>query len=654
MTVLTLNGVASDGTARRMPGISCVHGKGGITPAKRAAIAGAMGPEVCSGGFERSMLLDEKGLVLCAARHSKYPVTVFESNGFFACLEGRVYGKAPRVVRRELERLSRSIFSGNGAYREEVAGWLLETDGDFNVIMLDRASGRLCVFNDALARLPLFYNVTGSTLIVSREPRFITKALGRAEFDREAIAQYLLFGYPLGDATIFRGIRQLPPASMIRTGGNGGPGGAAGTGGPYGSRGEGGSEGSGGNGGVSVERLYRHNFERCGDGGADLREEARSLADLFETACRDRHDPEGRNVVALSSGMDSRMVASCLAKTGLPFASETFSYGNFAFEKDVRAAEKLAGALGCEWKLFQIEPAMGEDALDLLRMKDGLNFLAMSFSLPLFRRIRETFGERVTLFTGDGGDKVIRDIRPAVRLAGMDGLIRHVIAANQLMPLDLAASVARVPRGEILEGLRRRFESYEERDMRMKYVHFLIRERCMKWLFHGEDRNRSAFWQAAPIYSIPFFRRAMECPFELKSRYRLYREILLLFSREAASIMNPEWNLPVTSARLRLYWAAREVYLRLPEPLRRFVRARYRYHRNVDFHPKDGKLMRCFIEQAACCPAIADYLSLDAIRANPCRAGRMGFDHLFTLTSTIEDFTGTGSSIERYLGCELI
>jgi len=627
MTVLTLNGVASAGTARRMPGISCVHRKGGITPAKRAMIAGAMGPEVRSGGFDRSVLLDEKGFVLCAARHPKYPVTVFESGGIYVCVEGRVYGKAPGVVQSELESLSRSIFSGRRGYGEEVARWLLDTDGDFNVIMLDRKSGALCVFNDALARLPLFYNVTGSTLIVSREPRFITKTLGQAGFDREAIAQYLLFGYPLGDATIFRGIRQLPPASMIR---------------------------SGGNGGVSVERLYRHNFERCAGGGADLREEARTLADLFETACRDRHDPEGRNVVALSSGMDSRMVASCLAKLRLPFASETFSYGNFAWEKDVRTAEKLAGALGCEWKLFQIGPARGEDALDLLRMKDGLNFLGMSFSIPLMRSMKETFGERINLFTGDGGDKVIRDIRPSARIAGMDGLIRHVIAANQLMPLDLAASVSRVPREAILEGLRRRFESYEERDMRMKYVHFLIRERCMKWLFHGEDRNRSAFWQVAPIYSIRFFKRAMECPFELKSRYRLYREILLLFSREAADIINTEWNLPVTSARLRLYWAAREVYLRLPAPLRRFVRARYRYHRNVDCHPEDGKLMRCFLEQAAGCQAISDYLSLDAIRANPGRAGRMGFDHLFTLTSTIEDFTGPRSTIEDYLGCELI
>lgn len=592
-------------------------------------IAGAMGPEVRSGGFERSVLLDEEDFVLCLSRHPKYHVTVFDSGRFYACLEGRVYGKTPSVVRRDLESLSRSIFSGNGAFREKIAGWLLETDGDFNVIMLDRASGALCVFNDALARLPLFYNITGSTLIVSREPRFITKTLGHAAFDRVAIAQYLLFGYPLGDATIFSGIRQLPPASMIRAGGSGG--------------------------GISVEQLYRHNFEcMSGGGGDDVRGQARCLADLLETACRDRHDPEGPNVVALSSGMDSRMVASCLAKTGLPFSSETFSHGNFAYEKDLRVAERVAGTLGCGWKHFQVGPARGEDALDLLRMKDGQNFLGMSFSLPLFRMIRGSFGERITLFTGDGGDKVIRDIRPAVPIADMDALVKHVVAANQLMPLDLAASVARVRSGEILGGIRRRLESYDERDMRMKYVHFLIRERCMKWLFHGEDRNRSAFWHVAPIYSIRFFKRAMECPFELKSRYRLYREMLVLFSREAADIINTEWNLPVTSARLRFYWAAREIYLRLPAPLRRFVRARYRYHRNVDCHPEDGAVMRCFLEQTGKCPAITDFLSLDAIRRDPGRAGRMGFDHLFTLTSTIEDFTGPGSSIEGYLGREFI
>ncbi|MCU0640339.1 MAG: asparagine synthase-related protein, partial [Candidatus Krumholzibacteria bacterium] len=570
MPVLTPGAVASAGTARRMPGISCVHRKGGITPAKRAMIGEAMGPSIRRADCDRSTLLDEEDVVLCAARHSKYPVAVFESDGLFACVEGRIYGKAPRVVQRELERLSRPIFARSGEWKGEIANWLLDTDGDFIVLLLHKASGALCLFNDALARLPLFYNITGSTLVVSREPRFIVKVLGQAGFDRVAIAQYLLFGYPLGDATIFSGIRQLPPASMIRAGGSGG--------------------------GISVEQLYRHNFDRGAGGGADIREEARVLADLLETACRDRHDPEGSNVVALSSGMDSRMVASCLAKTGLPFSSETFSHGNFAYEKDLRVAERVAGTLGCGWKHFKIGPARGEDALDLLRLKDGMNFLGMSFSLPLFRMIRGAFGERITLFTGDGGDKVIRDIRPAARIADIDALVNHVVAANQLMPLDLAASIARVRSGEILGTLRRRLESFDERDMRMRYVHFLIRERCMKWLFHGEDRNRSAFWQAAPFYSIRFFRRAMECPFDLKSRYGLYREILLLFSREAADIINTEWNLPVTSARLRFYWAAREIYLRLPAPMRRFVRARYRYHRNVDFHAGDGAVMRCFLE----------------------------------------------------------
>ncbi len=630
-----------------MPGISLVHRKNGIAPIERALIGAALGSAVQHGGYRKSTLVDGKDLFLGATRHSKYPVTVFESGELFVCVEGRIYGKPPGVVRHELLNLSPSIFAGSRGYKEQIVRWLFDTDGDYIVFILHKPSGELCIFNDALARLPLFYHNSGGALIVSREPRFITNVLGRVQFDRESIAQYLLFGYPLGDRTVFSDIHQMFPASIIRAGGFRGAGGSGG----------GDRTGfcvDGAAGGITVERLHRHNFEDRTGNGSDVRGYARDLAGLFEKACRDRHDQEDRNIVALSSGMDSRMVASCLARTGLPFSSETFRYDHFAYEKDVRTAKLVAGTLGCEWKLLQIEPAMGKDVLDLLRMKDGLNFLGMSFSLPLFRRIREAFGERVTLFTGDGGDKVLRDIRPAVRIGDMDGFVKYVVAANQLMPIDLVAETAHVRRDDIVEGLRRHFESYDERDLRLKYVHFLICERCMKWLFHGEDRNRCAFWQAAPMYSIRFFERVMDCPFEFKKGYRLYREMLVLFSREAADIVNTEWNLPVTSSRLRWYWMMREIYLRLPVPLRKFVRSRYRYHRSAGGYPENSDVMRCFFGQSASCAAISEYLSIDAIRRNLGRIDRLGFDHLFTLTSMIEDFTGPRSSIEDYFNRELI
>jgi asparagine synthase (glutamine-hydrolysing) len=278
----------------------------------------------------------------------------------------------------------------------------------------------------------------------------------------------------------------------------------------------------------------------------------------------------------------------------------------------------------------------------------------MSFSMPLVRLMKEAYGDGFTLITGDGGDKVLRDIRPVRRMGNIDALVDYVLAANQLVPLDVVSAVTSIDKAEIIRGLRERFESYAERDMRLKYVHFIICERCMKWHFQGEDRNRFFLWPVTPFYSIEFFAQAMSCPFHFKSNYRIFGEMLISFSPEAAAIKNSKWDLPITSRRMPFYWAARKAYLYLPLPVRHFIRAHYFYRRRISAYAPNSNIMSCLFDQLDGCGAIADYLSIDAVKGNLQRIDKMAFDHLFTLTSTIEDFSGSRSSLEAYADRDMI
>ena len=74
--------------------------------------------------------------------------------------------------------------------------------------------------NDILGRLPLYYHYSIKLgLIISRELQFISFLTGEAnggKFDRMAIAQYLLFGYPLGERILQADIFRVKPASLIR------------------------------------------------------------------------------------------------------------------------------------------------------------------------------------------------------------------------------------------------------------------------------------------------------------------------------------------------------------------------------------------------------------------------------------------------------
>jgi asparagine synthase (glutamine-hydrolysing) len=268
--------------------------------------------------------------------------------------------------------------------------------------------------------------------------------------------------------------------------------------------------------------------------------------------------------------------------------------------------------------------------------------------------MKEVFGDRITLITGDGGDKVLRDIRPAGRIENIDALVNYVLNHNQLMPLDVVSALTGLDARDNVGSLRRHLQSYDEEDMISKYVHFLVGERCMKWNFQGEDRNRFAFWPVAPIFATPLFVRAMNVPFGLKSRYKLFREMLLLFSPEAAHIKNALWDLPVTSRKLWFYFSAREAYLRLPPRMRRLVRSHRGHGGGVSAYPIESGVVTCFSGQLKNCSAISEYLSVDAVRSNLPRISKMGFDHLFTLTSMIEDFTSSKSTIESYSERELI
>lgn len=575
--------------------------------------------------YEQSVLVDDEHLFLGWTGYGEYPITVFDSPEFYICLEGLMYGIPRAETRAQLEKLCGLLFSDPEISRSDSADWLMNADGDFLVCILNKHTGELCIVNDALGRLPVYYRETGNGIILSRELRFITNLADRIDFDRAALAQYLLLGYPLGDKTLFDRVSRLGPASVIRTD-------------PRGRR-------------LGIETLLSYNTEEI-EKGRPSEEYAGMLAESIRESCRDRAAAADEILVALSGGLDSRTIAAGLAQNETPFTSMTFVDSLATTRSEAAVAEKVAGALGSDWRTVRTGPARGRDALRLLRMKNGMNFLGMSFSLPLCLELRRIYGGGATLFTGEGGDKLLPDIRPPARLADVDRLADYVASVFAILPLDTVSALTRIERSEIIAGLRERLEAYAERDMKMKCIHFLIFERNFKWLFEGEDRNRAHLWVASPFYSFDFFTSALRCPVEYKTRYRLYRDLLRNLSSEAAAIDYARWMIPLDSKKIDFHCYLREIYLSLPAALRRgLARAR---GNSANVYEQDSSLVRCLHDQLERCAAISEYLSADEARRNLRMYPKPGVDNLFTITSVIEEFLGERSSIEDYLDSTLI
>lgn len=188
----------------------------------------------------------------------------------------------------------------------------------------------------------------------------------------------------------------------------------------------------------------------------------------------------------------------------------------------------------------------------LLRRKQGLNPLSMSYLIPYLEHVAQCFGRGATFFTGDGGDKVLPDLRSMADIADADHAARELLRRHQIMPLEHVAALTGISQAEIFITLRDRLDAYPEERWIDRCVHFEIFERAFKWLFEGEDRNRGFLWSTTPFYAAPFFAAAMRYGSRHKAHRALYREFLLAISPAAAAVEYAGVGAPIDSDGFRI------------------------------------------------------------------------------------------------------
>jgi asparagine synthase (glutamine-hydrolysing) len=448
--------------------------------------------------YESNILLKDESYILGCTYYDGYPISFFENDAIAVYLEGKIYLPNGVATDTQLSKLAEIVIGAGENPEGTIAKWSLDNDGDFIIFMLDKKKHKITILNDAFGRLPVYFSRSHKRLLLSRETRFISMLnVENLQPDKMGIAQYLLFGYPLGRRTLLENVFRLEPSSMITIDFRETL--------------------------INITNFHQFNFDLKRHIKSSVNDNARNLSELFGQSCKNRMAVEDdyRNVLSLSGGLDSRSVGAALARTDNIFYCVTMLDSKKTFQKDVLAAEQLAKIFDAQWKLFELTPPSGSDALNLLRMKNGLNPLVMRFILSFLKQIREIFGPHIVLFTGDGGDKALPDLRPSLKLRNIDKLVNYIISLNHIFSLDDIVKLMKLKKTDVIDELRNHILSYPEKDMDQKYIHFLIYERAFKWLYEGEDRNRFYFWSVAPFWSLPFFEYAMNCSDEQKSKYSL-------------------------------------------------------------------------------------------------------------------------------------
>jgi asparagine synthase (glutamine-hydrolysing) len=87
--------------------------------------------------------------------------------------------------------------------------------GMFAFALWDERRRRLFCARDRFGIKPFYYALVGKLLVFASEAKALLPFLRDVETDPAALAEYLTFQYTIGEATLFRGIRQLLPGHTL-------------------------------------------------------------------------------------------------------------------------------------------------------------------------------------------------------------------------------------------------------------------------------------------------------------------------------------------------------------------------------------------------------------------------------------------------------
>jgi asparagine synthase (glutamine-hydrolysing) len=545
----------------------------------------------------------------------------FETDRFFMFLEGRIYGKPSSTIRDELIQMADLIFSKPEEYQEPLAEWLWETDGEFVLFLQDKASQDTAIVTDAMGHLPIFYHSNSEGVIVSREPAFIAREMPERNYDRIGIAQFLMYRSQLSLQTMLRDVYRLGPASVIRA---------------LPSRKT-----------VTVETVRQWDFSHRQYESRPDDENYRNVTERLVEACRVRGEasPDAVNVMSLSGGMDSRIVLAGLHAAGVPYRAATFLDKAGKMSADVEIARELAEFVGADWKLCELGLPTGRDVRTLADFTDGRNFLTMSFILPFFDKLIETYGTNMTYFTGDSG-LALRSHLTEKKLNGMDDLLASIHRHGDTSRLAGIAEILGLQTGEITGSLEDCLDAYPEDSLEGKYVHYYVAKRVMIWHYDGMDRNRSFFWMDAPLESLPLFHYAINCSEQQRLNHAMFKRVLDGLSSRYWQFNYAQHRAPLGSFRSKLARLKSRMYLNLPPRLRKL--AKTVLGRKTPVYPADANLVECIRHQIDNCSTIGKYLDLSDMARISATRSKAEMQLLLTVTSAIEKFESDSSSIDKF------
>jgi asparagine synthase (glutamine-hydrolysing) len=307
-------------------------------------------------------------------------------------------------------------------YEESGVNGLARLDGMFALALWDARAGRLVLGRDRAGIKPLYVAETRDRLVFGSEAKCLLAAGIDPEIDPQALHDYLTLGYVPGPASIFAGMRQLPPGHLLVA--------------------EPGLDG----GRVRVERYWTLAGHAHREGRRSEAEWEEELVTTLRAAVESHLMSDVPLGVFLSGGIDSSTLVALMHELGVkPIRTFTIGFTEKTFS-EAAVAREVATRFGTEHHELIVRP----DAAALLpRLVQHFDEpFADSSAIPVWH-VSELARRHVkVVLSGEGGDEMLAGYETyrAWRVASLYGRLPAAIGAGLIPALvrRLPVSHARV------------------------------------------------------------------------------------------------------------------------------------------------------------------------------------------------------------------
>ena len=266
-------------------------------------------------------------------------------------------------------------------YEDEGVDAVARLEGMFAFALWDARRRRLVLGRDRLGIKPLYVAETASGLLFGSEAKCLLAGGVAPDIDRQTLHDYLTLGYVPDPASIFRGVRQVPPAHVLVA-----------------EVGEGGGR-------VRTSRYWHLR-------GHVVPEERRSEAEWRDELLRTLRSAVESHLMSdvplgvfLSGGLDSGTIVALMHELGVhPIRTFTIGFGEKSFS-ELALARAVAERYGTEHHELIVKPDAGTLLPTLVRHFDEP--FADSTALPVWY-VSELARRHVkVVLCGEGGDEVL-------------------------------------------------------------------------------------------------------------------------------------------------------------------------------------------------------------------------------------------------------